>query len=230
MRRPEDSRFTEPLYTVRNAAWFLRVPPQTLANWTYSSPGSAPLVASVPAAGRRMPEIPFIGLAEALVIRTLRRTDPHRISMQRIRKMVNKVKAEIGLENALASRRLYTDGVELFFDYASEDADYRELAEVLRQQYVMEHVVEGNLRVISFGEDGWAKKLMLPFVPDRELVRVSPQEAFGQPIFIHGGGRLQDVLTRFRVGEPLEDVARDFGVPVADVLDVLRGFVPEETA
>lgn len=221
-----DERFTEPRYTVRRAAWFVRVPDHTLANWVRGYGTSEPLVTSLPSPRRKEPEIPFIGLAEALVAATLRRKH---VSMQRIRKAIAQVKRDIGLEYALASRRLYTAGADLLYDYAEEDAEFRELAEVLKQQYVFESIVEGNLQVVTFGSDGFANHLTLPFAADRPIVTVDPDRAFGQPVFIHGGGRLQDVLTRFRGGEPLEDVARDFEVPIEDVLDILRAFVPETT-
>ena len=54
-----------------------------------------------------------MGLAEVLA--ALRRSG---VPMQRIRPALQAIEAEIGLEHALASRRLFTDGVELLFDYA----------------------------------------------------------------------------------------------------------------
>ncbi len=226
---PTDRRFTRPLYRIENAAWFLRVPEGTLAQWVRGRGNARPIVSSVAAEGRLLPTIPFVGLAEALVVRTLRRTDP-KMSMQKIRKGLDRIKDEIGLEHALVSRRLKTDGVELFYDYAHEDSDFGELAEVISQNYVLDGVLEGQLKIIAFDDDGWADRLTLPFVPDRAIVQVRTDRAFGRPVFIRGGARLQDVLTRFRAGEPLEDVVRDFGVPIEDVLDILRGFVPQETS
>ena len=42
------------------------------------------------------------------------------------------------------------------------------------------------------------------------------------PIFARGGARLSDVLERFWAGDDLGTVAEEFGVPVAELEDVLR--------
>ena len=55
---------------------------------------------------------------------------------------------------------------------------------------------------------------------------VDPRRAFGQPIFVHGAAPVESVVSRWKAGEPLAHVARDFGVPPADVEDCLRAAVP----
>lgn len=51
---------------------------------------------------------------------------------------------------------------------------------------------------------------------------MDPKRAFGQPIFIKGAVRAEDVLDRFEAGDSVSDVAHDFGVPVEDVEEVVR--------
>ncbi|HEX4467357.1 MAG TPA: DUF433 domain-containing protein [Solirubrobacteraceae bacterium] len=60
----------------------------------------------------------------------------------------------------------------------------------------------------------------------RPVVIVDPDRSFGQPIFIRGGVRVEDVLDRWRAGESLAEVADDFAVPSGDVEDVLRVTLP----
>ena len=59
-----------------------------------------------PRAGRRA-TVPFVGFTEAFVLGALRGAG---VPMQRIRPAVAKLSAEIGLDHALASQRVYTDG------------------------------------------------------------------------------------------------------------------------
>jgi hypothetical protein len=66
-----------------------------------------------------VPIIPFIGLAEGLVLAATRRSG---VPLQRIRPALERLDEEFGLAHALASQRLYTDGAEMLFDYA-ESAD-----------------------------------------------------------------------------------------------------------
>jgi uncharacterized protein (DUF433 family) len=219
-----DPRFTAPLYTIQEAAYFVRRPLATVRGWVL---GSEPLVSSTLSSIRGEAEVPFIGLAEAVVVNFLRR---HRISMQKIRRALDALEKEMTLEYALASRRLETDGVEVFFRYAEaeDDEEVGHLAELIRQQYVLDGIVDKGLRIVSFSDDGWAGRLVLPF-GGRELIEVDPQRAFGKPLFIHGGAPLVSVLERLHAREPMASVARDFEVPVEDIEELLLAFIPEPT-
>ena len=219
-----DVRFTVPLYTLQEVAYYLRLAEGTLGHWVRGYPGSSPLVSIIPSPDRREAEIPFIGFAETIMLRELR----HQTSMQKIRKGLAKMEARQGLRHALASKRLYTDGVELFYNWAEEehDPEYRELAEVLSDNYVMELAL-GNLHLLDYDSEGWAERVIWPLtrtVTDRPIIELRPERAFGQPTSMHGGSRLRDVLNRFNAGDDPRDVAEDFGVPWEDMLDTLRAF------
>ena len=223
-----DLRFEAPLYTLAEAARFLGVPTSTFGTWAKGyvrhPPGRAPvrgkrIVTSVEAP-HNFPTIPFIGLAEGMVLAAFRHGG---VSMQHIRKAVSVLDGEIGLDYALASKRLYTDGAVILFDYA--DAELAGLTEVVSRQRVFAPVVEEYLTRIEYGGDGWAKRLVSPATRDR-IVVVDPGRAFGQPLFARGAAPVESVVSRWKAGEPLADVARDFGVPPADVDDYLRAAVP----
>jgi hypothetical protein len=63
--------------------------------------------------------MPFIGLAEAYALAAFRKAG---VPMQRIRPSVDVLARELGLEHALASRRLYTDGAEVLYDCAQQES------------------------------------------------------------------------------------------------------------
>jgi uncharacterized protein (DUF433 family) len=228
----QDDRFAAPLDTAAEAARFLGVPTSTLSTWARGyvrRPPGRPavrgerIVTSVDAP-RGWPTIPFIGLAEGLVLAAFRQGG---VSLQHIRKAVSILDAQLGLDHALASRRLYIDGAAILFDYAGAEGD-QELAgltEVVSQQQVFAPVVQEYLSRIEFGSDGWAAKLVSP-ATQRPIVVADPGRSFGQTIFIRGAGRVEDVLDRWRAGDPLTDVATDFGVPMQDVEDLLRVALP----
>jgi len=225
-------RFEAPLYTVAEAARFLGVPTSTLTTWAKGyvrrPPGrrevrGAPIITSVDAP-RNLPVIPFIGLAEGMVLAAFRRAG---VSLQHIREAVGILTREIGIEHALASRSLYTDGAVILFDYADteHEGELAGLTEVVRRQRVFAPVVREYLKRIEYATDGWAVRLTSP-ATERHIVVADPTRAFGQPIFIHGASRVEDVLDRWKAGDPLAEVAEDFGVPFEDVEDVLRVALP----
>ena len=129
-----------------------------------------------------------------------------------------------GLDHALASQRVYSDGAEILYDLAERyDEDEIGMLVVVRSgQHVFRPVVANYLRRISYDDDGWARRLVLP-ITERKLIAVDPWRGFGQPLFLHGGAPLDNVLARIRAGESLEDVAADFEVPREDVQEALRG-------
>jgi uncharacterized protein (DUF433 family) len=168
--------------------------------------------------------IPFVGLAEGLVLAAIRRAG---VPLQRIRPALARLQEELGHDHALASKRLYTDGAEVLFDYAKTDSDLdsaraaRELVVVRNDQRVFNDVVDGYLRRVEFGPDGYAQIIHLPGYRDAEVV-VDPMRGFGQPIFVRGGARLEDALALFDAGEPLDVVADEYGIPTAQLEDALR--------
>ncbi len=143
------------------------------------------------------------------------------VPMQRIRPAVRKLNDEIGLDHALASRRVYTDGAELIFDYASSSDDEALLTVVRTGQEHLADVIRGYLKRITYGDDGWAERLRLPAYTQAEAT-VDPTEAFGQPVVVHGGARVEDLVDRFKAGDGCAEIAADFDVPSAEVEDVIR--------
>lgn len=205
-----------PIFTLRESAAYLHMPASTLHAWARPKDGE-PLVTVFPRAGRSA-TVPFVGFAEAFVLGVLRNAG---VPMQRIRPAVARLSAEIGLDHALASRRVYTDGAELIFDYAASSDDEALLTVVRTGQQHFAEVIRGYLKRITYGRDGWAQRLRLPAYEHAE-VTVDPRQAFGQPLVVHGGARVEDLVDRFQAGDGFADIADDFGVPVEEVEDVIR--------
>lgn len=231
-RQKDDVRFGVPLYTVAEAARFLAVPTSTFASWAKGYDRKPigrkpvhgePIITSI-AAAQGQPQIPFGGLAEAMVLAAMRCAG---VSLQHIRAATAVLEREIGVDHALASRHLYTDGARLLFDYAesTREEELEQLTVVVSGQRVFGGVVKDYLERITYATDGWAERVILPMT-ERSIVEVDPVRSFGQPIFLRGAVRVEDVVDRWRAGEPIAAVAGDFGVPIEDIEDVLRASVP----
>jgi len=226
-------RFEVPLYTVTDAARIVDVPVSTLSTWaqgyTRRFPDRPdvvgdPIITYVRPEGPRRPSIPFVGLTEATVLAAIRRSG---VPMQRIRPALRAIEARMGIDHALASRRLYTDGAELLYDYAESHPDSEDgraalhLVVVRSGQRVFTEIIQEYLRRIEYASDGYAELIHVPAYEHAEVV-VDPKRAFGAPIFERGGARIDDVLHRFWAGESLDELAAEFGVPLSQLEDVLR--------
>ena len=164
--------------------------------------------------------MPFIGFAEAYVLSSFRKAG---VPLQRIRPAVDVLSRTIGIEHALASKRLYTDGAEVLYDYAERrgEGDLLELVVVRTQQHQFSEVVRNYLKRIDYAGDGWASAVHLPTYEHAQVI-VDPEVAFGLPLVVRGGARVEDLVDRFQAGDRVAAIAADFAVPVEEVEDVIR--------
>jgi uncharacterized protein (DUF433 family) len=226
-------RFGTLLYGIGEAARYLAVPPSTLTSWAFGyerlRPGDGvvrarPVITAVRPERRDEPAVPFIGLAEAYALAAFRHAG---VPIQRIRPAIEVLSRELGLEHALASRSLYTDGAEVLYDYARlaggtpEGESARELVVVRNNQRVFAEVVDLYLRRVDFAADRYAQLIRLPQYSVAE-VTVDPDHAFGRPRFAHGGAGVDDVIDLFRAGEPVDAMAGEFGLSRNEVEDAIR--------
>lgn len=211
-----DLRLAVPLYTLGEAARYLDVPASTLHAWARPT-DAAPLITVLPKHGH-FPSLPFIGFAEAFVIKAA--VDAG-VPPVRIRPGIKKIKERAGgIEHALASRVVYTDGAELLL----ETIDDEDLEVARTDQRTFRKAVESKLQLITFGEDGdvFAERIRLPRY-ERAHVVVDPRFASGKPIVEEGlAPRVKDLVDRVLGGDDPRLVARDFKIPLTHVQEILR--------
>lgn len=223
-------RFDVPIYTVAEGSRHLGVPESTFRTWSQGYERQQPsgkltqghaFITTVSSA-RGHPSVPFVGLVEGTIAAAFRRAG---VSLQQIRRALHVLQQQIGLDHALASRHLFTDGAHILFDYARA-TDNEELAVVVTGQRVFADIVSEYLTRIHYAQDEYADRLTLP-ITVRPLIEVDPTRNFGKPRFIHTGAPVASVLDRFKAGESLASVAADFDLDPADVEDLLRAAIPE---
>jgi uncharacterized protein (DUF433 family) len=214
----DDPRVAHPIFTLREAAGYLGVPKSTMHQWARRSE-RPPLITVFPRQGQQA-TVPFIGFAEAYVLSAFRRAG---VPLQRIRPAVDVLRREIGIEHALASQRLFTDGAEVLFDYAEQrdEKDLLDLVVVRTGQHQFSDLVRDYLQRIAYGTDGWASEVQLPSYTQAHVI-VNPEVAFGLPFVTGAGARIEDLVDRFLAGDTLGDIAADFEIPAAEVEDVIR--------
>jgi uncharacterized protein (DUF433 family) len=209
---PDDPRLAEPLYTLAQSSEYLGVPYTTLRSWAR---GKSALITCLPKEGHQA-TIPFIGFAEAFVLAAVKRAG---VPVHRIRPGVEAVKQELGIEHALASRRLYTDGAEILVKPATEESEDLEVARTRQQQ--LTDTVKSQLELITYGADDYATRLQLPTYAGTTVV-ADPTVAFGYPLIETADARVKDVVDRFVAGESISDIAYDFSLPAEEVEAVIR--------
>ena len=232
----DDARFTRELYTVSQAARLVGMSPSTLRTWSHGYTKifkdrppvkQGPVITSLNGAASSSRSIPFVGLVEATVVQAFRDTG---LPLQRIRRALEILADQGELPHALASRQLYSDGANVLYDYAEKHGDkqLRLLTVVQTGQRVFHEVIVRYLTRITFGDE-WATELILP-VTERPLLRVLPDVAGGDALFVDGGAPLSAVRSRAAAGEPIEAVAADYGTPAEDIREALCAIWPQTAA
>ena len=219
-----DFRYVTPLFTKAQAADLIGVPRQTFRNWavgyTYTRMDGLSRLAEplVTTAGVHGPTVPFVGLAEAYLLAAFRSAG---VPMRRIRPGVLWLKQNIGLEQALASERLKTDGAEVLWDFKNHTDEPAErdavdgLVVIRSGQQVFRPIIRTYLKRVSY-QDGWMKMIHLPGFQHVD-VTVDSWINGGQPTLARRGVRVTDVLGRLRSGENRHDVADDYGLELNEV-------------
>lgn len=222
------STLTEPLYTITEAAHVLHVPVQTFTSWAkgyrvISRYGrevtGKPLVTYYDNRRRHTPTVPFVGLAEAAFLATARRAG---VPMQRVRPALEKLKDEIGLDHALASKKLYTDGAEILYDRSLEtDEPLSGLVVARDNQGVFAAVIQDFLHQISYGPSGYAERIQLTEYRGVSVI-VDPLINFGRPHVDKVGVEVGVIHERFDAGESVRDIADDFLMDNGEIEELLR--------
>ncbi len=144
------------------------------------------------------------------------------VSLQKIRKALQYIEAELGTVHTLASQRILTDGVDLFwkFQELERESDLHIVNIARGGQKAFPEVISAYLREIEWGTDQFAKRWW-PEVGHRDVV-VDPGKGFGAPTIASTGIRTEDVFQRFEAGESLLSLAKDFGLTIGRVEAAIR--------
>lgn len=210
-------RFTVPLLTPWETAQHLQIPERTIRYWLSHQTAGRPLVHSVKPERRGHPLVPFIALIEAYVLRSLRNL---RLSPNKIADAAADVRREFGTEYGLASRRIATDGIDVFIHYLETD----EIARAGDQQMPIRGVINDYLRYILWeDDDDFPTRLTLRmYDPALAEVVIDPRFAWGAPIVEPAKVPVTAVLGMWRAGEPADVVADEYGLNVEQVQALVR--------
>lgn len=214
-----DSAYSTPIYSQSEAARIIQAPTSSFGRWAQGHRfkqrqegewGSSPALLTGVRPGRGI-TVSFNALAEGFIVETFRRAG---LPLARIRPAVDVLRNEIGLENALLSERLMTDGAEILYRNGEG-----ELVVVRNHQGVFKEVVSEYLKSITY-RDGFVSLIHLPTFEVVDVV-VDPHRNSGQPTIDRLGVRVEDVLSRVRAGERVVEVADDFGLQPKEIRSLI---------
>ncbi len=213
-----------PAYTISEAAHYLCVPAATIRYWSVGRNGYAPLIA-VPGGSPTL--LSFLNLTELHVLAAIRRT--HEVKMRSIREAIRylatRAKRQADKRHPLIGPDLETDGLDLFTE------QYGQLVNISRAgQTAMREVISAALRRIDRDPCGMPIKLY-PFTRSAfddapSLVVIDPALSAGRPVIAGTGLATQVIAERYKAGESVCDLARDYERDDAEIEEAIRCELP----
>jgi uncharacterized protein (DUF433 family) len=207
-------KYRDPILTPLETARHLRINELTMYRWLHERAAGEPLVHAVPAEKLGWPSVPFVAVVEAYVLHSLRDLG---LSFRKIREAAGTVRREFHEPYGLATRRIATDGVDIFVDYAGDLARARDGQRPIRD------VIEEYLRYITWDADGQApQRLRLAQYPDVAPVVIDPRFGWGSPVLASNKVQVDAIVDLWTAGESLETVAYEYGLTREQVEAVCR--------
>ena len=208
-------------YGLAEAAHYLRIPIATLRSWVCgryypTERGRSFFKPLLELPDPKLLSLSFVNLVEAHVLNAIRRQ--HNIPVPKIRLALDYVKRRFGTRHPLADHKFETDGAALFV------ARFGELIAVSEAgQLAMREMLAAHLRRLEHDAEGLAERLY-PFTRKRQLdepkiIVMDPTVSFGRPTIIGTGIATNIVAERYKAGESIDNLAKDYGCK--------RGYVEE---
>lgn len=204
-------RLVLPNYQVQEAARFAQIAPQTVVQWQKGAVGPAL------APRERRVALSYMQLIEVAVVAALRREG---VPLRRIREAREYLQRALKSEFPFAEYRLKTDGHRLFMDFAEIAGPKKGRGKLLRpdqQGQLAWEAVIGRLK--EFDYEGKRRVIRWHVGGPHSAVVIDPRVSFGAPMI--NGIPTWAIKGRWEVGETPEEIADDFGLRTAQVIDAL---------
>lgn len=197
--------YHDALLTPNETARHLQLPYSTLNYWLREQAAGEALVHRVAPTKRGWPSVPFVAVIEAYVLRSLRDLG---LSKKKIREAAAAVRREFNTSYGLATRRIATDGIDIFVSYADDD-----LVRAHDGQVPIREIIDAHLRYITWDDaDGSPMRLTLRQYPGIAPVVIDPRFGWGSPVITTNNVQVDMVVQLWRAGESLDAVAQEYGL------------------
>jgi uncharacterized protein (DUF433 family) len=201
-----------PNYQVQEAAKYAQISPQTVLQWQKGAAGAA-----IAQRGERQ-ALSYMQLIEVAVVAALRKAG---VPLRRIREAREWIARTLRSEFPFAEYRFKNDGQRLFIEYAEVVGEKRGRGKLLRpdqQGQLAWSAIIGRLD--EFEYEGHNIVIRWHVGGPSSTVVIDPRVSFGAPM-VDGGIPTWAIKGRWDAGEQLDEIATDFSIRKADVVDAL---------
>jgi uncharacterized protein (DUF433 family) len=212
-----------PAYRVSEVAHYLRMPKATVRAWAVGQGTFDAVLRLKPRDG--VPLLSFVNLIEVHVLDALRRE--HDIPLQKARRVLRLLSQLFpNTAHPLADQDLLTDGSEVFVEHLGNLVSASHGGQI-----AIRELLEAHLRRVERDPMGRASRLY-PFTRKRadrqsllaepKFVMIDPEVQFGRPVLTGTGIPTLVIADRYKAGESISDLARDYNRPPKEIEEAIR--------
>lgn len=209
-----------PRYSIPEAAFYVRIPANTLRAWTLGQDYITntgvhrtfkPLIEL---ADKRNKLLSFYNLVEAHILRFT--TEKRGVPFQNVRKALDYVHEQIPGKHPLLTNNFETSGKEMFIQYLGQTINA-----TAHGQQVMREVLEKYLALIP--RDGYGLPIRVFPIHSKRLA-IDPLFSSGKPIVRDKGIMASILWGRSKSGETEAEIARDYGLTEIEVKEAVEDY------
>ena len=208
-----------PAYTIPEAAHYLNIPVSTIRYWTTGKDSNKGVIK--PALAEQRPVLlSFYNLIELHLLGVIRRE--HNVRLPVVRSAIKYLEKQFGIkDHPLIRREMQTDGADLFIEHLGALVNISS-----NGQQEMRSMLDAALKRIERDDSGLPRKLF-PFTRSKpaespNVVVIDPALSGGRPV-IAGTGLATEIITeRFRAGESIKELARDYERTEEEIQEAIR--------
>ncbi|MBS1796788.1 MAG: DUF433 domain-containing protein [Acidobacteria bacterium] len=224
-----------PLYTIPEAAGYLKMPARTLRRWVCGDNAesktrrpSEPVI-QLPNSDR--PMLSFMNLVEAYVLSSIRRIE--NVRFDKVRTSLNFLEINFPSPHPFADNQFWVDRFDLYVDKAGSLICTSRHGQIVIREVVAQYLRridrdEKNIPIkiypfskpINFDtSDESAKVKKLEDIPRN--ISIDPLVSFGRPTLAGTGISTNVIAGRFNAGESREELAKDYDITEAQVEEAI---------
>ena len=219
--------FDTPAYPASEAARILNLSVNTVRAWcfgqNYRSTAGVPkrfqpVIQPADMKGRLLS---FANLCELHVLSAIRRH--YKIPLPKVRESVDYLHSKLAAARPLIDQQFHTNGIDLFVEHASRLLNVsRQGQEALRGDFQqalarIERDRQGSpIRLFPFSRTSLSDK------EQPKTIVIDPRLSFGRPVLSSVAIRTDVIVGRFRAGDSMAEMAKDYGVDEKEIEEALR--------
>ncbi|MHB8524604.1 MAG: DUF433 domain-containing protein [Candidatus Acidiferrales bacterium] len=209
-----------PRYSIPEAAFYVRIPANTLRAWTLGQDYTTrtgqhrifkPLIKL---ADEKNKLLSFYNLVEAHILRFT--TEKRGIPFKNVRKALDYVQGKLPGKHPLLTHNFETSGKDLFIQHLGNTINA-----TAQGQYAMRQILEKYLALIP--RDGYGLPIRV-FPINSKRLAIDPLFSSGKPIVKDKGIMASVLWGRSRSGETVAEIARDYGLTDIEVQEAIEDY------